>query len=72
MFKFLQYLKCKIPFSFHTFMHRPVYVVGKFNSYSRVIECGTCGKQFAMNDRVEVILPFEGAFKSELERFHKI
>ena len=68
--KFIQKIKCSITFSLTYFGHKNVVVVRRLSPQSKLIKCVDCGKLFAMNDDVRVILPWEMVrdFYEELER----
>jgi len=54
----IQKLKCAMPFSFSYFLHKPE-IVRQLSPQSQLIKCQACGKLFAINHDVRVILPWE-------------
>jgi hypothetical protein len=60
----IQKLKCRLPFNLNHFWHKNIYVVKKLSDQSELIKCRDCGKMFAMNHSVRIILPWESV------RFH--
>lgn len=65
---FIQRIKCKMPFSFSHFWHKPVSLVRWLSASSKLIKCDSCGKMFAMNDDVRQILPWD----EEFEKFYEM
>ncbi len=39
------------------------YTVQRFNKYSRKIACGRCGSSFAMDDFMQVVVPWSDDFE---------
>ncbi|MFA6977106.1 MAG: hypothetical protein WC194_10365 [Mesotoga sp.] len=57
--KLIQKIKCSVPFSFTYFGHSSLTVVRQLSGQSQLIRCNDCGKFFAINHNVRVILPWE-------------
>ena len=57
--KLIQRIRCAIPFSPYSFHHKNIEIVRGLSRQSDLIRCVDCGREFAMNHSVKVILPFE-------------
>ena len=57
--KWIQKIKCSLPFSPFHFWHKNIVVVKELSRQVDLIQCTDCGKKFAMNHRLEMILPYE-------------
>lgn len=57
--KIIQKIRCSIPFSFDYFGHKNIEVVRTLSAQSQLIRCKDCGKLFAINHDVRVLLPWE-------------
>jgi transcription elongation factor Elf1 len=57
--KLIQKIKCSMPFSLNHFWHENVVVVRNLSDQSQLIQCQDCGKLFAINHSVRVVLPWE-------------
>ena len=68
--KIIQKIKCGMPFSFDYFGHKNVKVIRKLSFQSELIECKDCGKQYAINHDVRVVLPWGDvrSFYREMEQ----
>lgn len=58
MFKFIQKLKCSMPFSFNYFGHKNIVIVKRLSRQSELIKCTDCGRLFVINHDVRAILPW--------------
>jgi len=57
--KIIQKIRCSLPFSLNRFWHKNIVVVRKLSDQSQLLRCQDCGKLFAINHNVRVILPWE-------------
>ena len=57
--KWIQKLKCSVPFNFTYFGHKNLTVVRRLSEQAQLIECPDCHRRFAINHDVRVILPWE-------------
>ena len=55
----IQKIKCMLPFSLNYFFHEPLIVVKKLSFQCEKIKCQTCGKEFAINHSLKILLPWE-------------
>ena len=55
----LQKIRCSIPFSFSYFGHKNLKILKVLSDYSKLIQCRDCGKKFAINDSVQIVLPWD-------------
>ena len=57
--RFIQKIKCSIPFNFTYFGHEKLIVIYTFSKYVQLVGCQDCGALFAINHDVRQILPWE-------------
>ena len=55
----LQKIKCSMPFSLNRFWHKNIVTVTKLSDHTQLIRCQDCGKLFAINHSVRVVLPWK-------------
>ena len=65
--RFIQKIRCSLPFSFYYFGHRDVYVVRQLGISSQLSRCRDCGKMFAINNDVRVILPWAAVHANNMD-----
>lgn len=68
--RLIQKIRCSIPFNLTYFGHKNVVVVRQLSPWSQLIKCRDCGKLFAINHDIRVVLPWESVrfFHEEMEK----
>jgi hypothetical protein len=69
--KLIQKIKCSMPFSFSYFLHDELTIVRRLGDRAHLIQCRSCGRRFAINHSVRVILPW-GNIRNHYDEMDRI